>query len=103
MRWLVALGVLLSSALAAVAAYFVLMVLLNGASQAGARAALQFFSMAMPGAVVAAAVVAGVATSAQARRQKARSEQVLWGSAAGLGALSALTFVLMVISFGIAS
>ncbi|MDP3231123.1 MAG: hypothetical protein Q8S33_18690 [Myxococcales bacterium] len=91
------------SALAAVVGYFVLMVLLNGASERGAGAALRFFPIGMSVAGVAAATVAGVATSAHARKQKSRLAQAVWGTAAGSVCLGVLGFLLMVISFGIAS
>ena len=103
MKWGVVLLVLVSAVLTDVAGSFVLMVLLNGAGERAAGAALRFFAVAMVVAGVAAAAVAGVTTTVHARKQKSRFVQGLWGVGAGWTCLGGLAFVLMLISFGIAS
>jgi hypothetical protein len=103
MKWAVAIVVLVTAAFGAVGGYFVLMVLLNGASQRGASAALGFFATGVSVAVVAAAIVGAVMTSLKARTQPNRFLQLVWGTAAGWGSLAVLTFLMMLISFGIAS
>ncbi|MCU0696607.1 MAG: hypothetical protein MUC96_08770 [Myxococcaceae bacterium] len=103
MRWVSALVVFVSAVIAGVAGFFMLMVLMNGAGERAASSALRFFSVAMVVAGVATAAVAGTVTGVQARAGRSRFLQALWGVGTGWVCLAGLTFVLALVSLGLAS
>lgn len=103
MKWVIGLVVLVSAVVADVVGYFVLMVLLNGAGERAAGSALRFFAVGTLVAGLPAAVIAGAMTSTSARKGNTRFVQALWGLGAGWACIAVLAFLVMLMSFGIAS
>jgi hypothetical protein len=79
------------------------MVLLNGAGERAAGSALRFFAVGTLVAGLPAAVIAGAMTSTSARKGNTRFVQALWGLGAGWACIAVLAFLVMLMSFGIAS